>query len=372
MSFRVGFTVAFITSLWAATAASPAAFNLAEMQASAARMGSACTPERWNSNWLGNQSQIRTYPAISISGTDLAFYKVNAEPAINHLYRMNARALRSGDTSALKAFFMGMVTQNHFTKLTPFVPKTWEGKTPAWLRDYGKYNALDEASFSASILLIAAAQSYGVLKPGLSAAEKKAINAWGKKIYRNAKSKGSKASDAKAVRAAGFTTWGAVSGDSPIFSAGVSLFGSVVSGIGRDGRDKYFSKPTYAGRELKYFHMTYGFLSVAAWAIEKNGGKAFRKTRGGGSLIDGLNFHLEMSFYPDRRTRISRQQEVRYLKKSRAVTASTLSFIEFVRDAGITNGEMPLLDKALGYRNRGGNGFYSGYYGGYSTCIVGG
>lgn len=345
-------------------------FSAAEMKRSSSAMGGACSLGRWNSHWLGSQSGIKTYPSIAVSGTDLAFYKTNTEPTINLLYRMNVEVVRSGNPKKLKAFFMGMVSNNHFTKLSRFVPQTWEGTKPSWLKDYAKYNSYDEGAFSGAVLLLAAAQSYGILKPHLSAKEQKAAKTWAKKLASVVKSKGSKGSDAKAVRAAAFTSWGAVAGDKSLYGSGVSLFKSVVGGISKSGSEKYFMAKKFSGKELTYHNMTYGFLTVAAWAIENQGGKGFLYKRGGGgTLIDGLNFLLTQTYYPQKRTKISKKQQLKYVGKTHGVTASVLSYFEFARSAGYSTQYIPLINKALSGRN---SGFFSGYYGGYSTCLVGG
>ncbi len=342
------------------------------ISATARKMGRFCKLD-WNSSWLGAKSAVRSYPTVSVVGSDLAKYRANTDPMIALLHHYNVAAARSGDVGRLKALMLDMASKGHFTKLTPFKPKTWYGKKPSWL---STYNGFAEPAYSAAVFLGAAAQSFAILEPHLSDGEKKLIKSWGFKIFKasqNARDDSKKnALDRRSGKAAGFTSWGAATGDAAVYRAGVSHFKYVVSHIKKDGRDDFFTvKDHMDGRELKYLSFTYGHLSIAAAVMESRGETGFGYRRSGsGSLADGLNYLITRSFDPSTRKYIAKnQQDVRFASKPRQLTVSSWAYMEFAARSSYVRQNVPGWKRALSVRGR--QGFYGGHHGGYTSCLFG-
>lgn len=345
-------------------------FDSVQMTSNAKKNTSYCNVGSWKTSWLGPQSEAKSYAEISLSGTDLAHYRANVEQTTNLLYRMNVAATRSDQIAPLKEFMLSMAEQSHFTKLQPFRPTTWNGKKPSWLSSYNPYN---EPVFYGAILLIAAAQSYAILEPHLTAQEQNLLKAWGEKIYDALSSAedDKKGVDRMAAKAAGFTSWGLVTGNTQIFEAGQQLFHSTVeTDINPNGSSRFFTRGKNKGLELKYMNMTYGFLSVAASALEAKDQQGFGYNKGDGSLVDGLNYLISMSLDPSLRQDISQNQKyLKWVEKPRHVTAGSWAFLEYATYSPTAVGGIPKLNEALSYRK--GKGFFSGYYGGYTSCLIG-
>ncbi len=345
-------------------------FTEAQMASNAKRNAKYCNLGSWNSSWLGPQNKARSYAVISLSGTDLSYYRANVEQATNLLYRMNVAAARSNQIAPLKKFLLSMASQSHFTKLKPFRPTTWNGKKPSWISSYNPYN---EPAFYGAILLIAAAQSYAILEPYLTAPEQKLLMSWGGKVFKASSTArdSKKGVDRMAAKAAGFVSWGLVSGNAHIFKKGQQLFRRTVKAdITRNGRSRFFTRGYQKGRELKYMNMTYGFLSVAALALEAKGQQGFGFNKGKGSLVDGLNYLISRSLDSSKRQRISKNQTyLKWLQKPRHVTTGSWAFLEYAARSPTAVKGIPMLNKALSYRK--GQGFFSGYYGGYTSCLIG-
>lgn len=340
------------------------------MASNAKKNAKYCGLGNWNSSWLGPQSKARSHAVISLSGTDLAYYRSNVEQATNLLYRMNVAAARSNRIAPLKKFMLSMATQSHFTKLSPFRPTTWNGTKPSWISSYNPYN---EPAFYGAILLIAASQSYAILEPHLTAQEKQILKSWGEKVFKASSTArdSKKGVDRMAAKAAGFTSWGLVTGNSRVFKRGQQHFRSIVKGdIRKNGSSRFFTQGHQKGVELKYMNMTYGFLSVAASALEAKGQQGFGYNSGKGSLIDGLNYLITRSFDPSQRQDISgKQSYLKWLQKPHHVTVGSWAFLEYAAHSSAAAKGVPLLSKALSYRK--GQGFFSGYYGGYTSCLIG-
>ncbi|QIE47758.1 hypothetical protein G5B38_19240 (plasmid) [Pseudohalocynthiibacter aestuariivivens] len=343
----------------------------AEVISANARQNRKFCNTHWDGGWLGPISSVRSYPAIKISGSDLAGYQSNADPVINLLHYFNVNAALNGKIEPLKGFVLQMAQHRQFSKLSVYRPKTWHGKVPSWL---SSYNGLAEPAYSAALLLVPISHSYVLLEPYLTSEEKKLIRQWGSAIYKMSKNANdgtsgkARAYDRKAAKAAGFVSWGAASGDRSAYRDGVSLFRSVVRHISRDGSDDFFTVGGHEGYELKYLNMTYGHLSIAAGVMESVGDSGFGYRQGGGSLADGLNFLITQSFSASARTSISpKQNELRFASRSRQVTDSTWSFLEFAERSAAAQTTIPGLKRALGVR--GAKGFYGGHHGGYTSCL---
>nr|WP_309503467.1 alginate lyase family protein [uncultured Roseovarius sp.] len=345
--------------------------NADSMSAKAKNMGRYCKPY-WNSSWLGPKSAVRSYPTVRALGTDLAKYKDNTGPMVALLHQYNVTAARTGNVSQLKSVMLDMAAKGHFTKLTPFKPQTWYGKKLSWL---ASYNGYAEPAYSAAVFLSAAAQSYALIEPQLSSDEKKLLKSWGSRIYRasqNARDDSKKnALDRRAGKAAGFTSWGAATGDQKIYRAGVAHFKSVVGHIRRDGRDDFFTEKDFMdGRELKYLSFTYGHLSVAAAIMESRGEAGFSYRKSGGTLADGLNYVISRSFDPSLRKHIAKKQEdVRFASNPRHLTVSSWAYMEFAARSVYVRQNVPGWKRALLVRGNGG--FYGGNHGGYTSCLFG-
>ena len=344
-------------------------FDSAEMKAAAARNGKYCSLGRWPS--MGSPGSVKTSPTIIKKG-DLADSYNNITPAVTKLYWLNNEAIRRGKISNLKEYFMSMVNRGHFTEIGTFYPESYYGdKVPKFIADHYKKNPYSETTYFSGILFTAASQSLGILKPHLTKQELDAAKRWGRILYmdvtRHRTTKLGK--DITASLAAGFTTWGYVAGDAKILKKGKSFFNLGIRNITHTGLEKQFVQGYTKERELKYFHMTFGHLAIAAWAIEKNGGKAFDKRSGGGSLIDAFNYFLTASFFPDKRKGISKKQQLTaYTKKARDVYWS-MSYLEYIKDAGVTDAQIPLLNQSLAV-GRSGGGFYNTFFGGFSSCFL--
>jgi len=139
-----------------------------------------CNLGPWNSGWLGPKKQAQSQPAITLSGTDLSYYKANVEPVITTLYRLNVSAVREGQVAPLKSYLLSMASKAHFTKVQPWSPQTYYGKKSDWL---ARYNAFNEPAFYGAIFLIAAAQSFAILEAHLSPQERQLLSAWGEKVF---------------------------------------------------------------------------------------------------------------------------------------------------------------------------------------------
>ena len=351
-------------------AAGSGIMNADFMTAKAQRMSRFCSGY-WNDEWLGSKRSVRSYPAFQLSGTDLAFYRSNSEPMVSLLFAEVATAAQTGKVDNLKNLMVSMADKNHFSQIARFQPKTWEGTVPSWL---SSYNSLAEPVYHAALFLVAAAQAYAILEPHLTRDEKALLKKWGTGIFKNAKNardgSAGKAYDRRAAKAAGFTAWGAATGDQPAYRAGVSLFKSVVAHINKDGSDDYFTVSGHKGNELKYLNMTYGHLSIAAAIMESRGDVGFGYRRRGGSLADGLNYLISRSLNPASRSKIARNQKyLKFTKQARHVTSGSWSFMELAALSGVVRQSVPDLEQAL--RVRGSRGFYGGHHGGYTSCLFG-
>ena len=123
------------------------------------------------------------------------------------------------------------------------------------------------------------------------------------------------------------------------------------------------------GTELKYYHQTVGFMLASAWIIEKNGGKGVTLRAGGGTVVDALNYFLTNAYFPDKRQDMTKKQrQTEFLKRSRDNFWS-MGYLEYARDSGISRSQSPLLYRAL--VKRGASGFFAGFHGGYTSCILG-
>jgi len=214
------------------------------------------------------------------------------------------------------------MSQRHFTRLGRYVPEVYYGKKYDWFATYPPYQ---ETLYYVGPLMQSAAQGIGLLKPHLTAQELQIAKAWGQELFENSKNIkiSPRAADVMSSVASGYATWAAVTGDRQIMRQAQKLYKQALNGINRQGIHDLVAKSGVGKeeRELKYTHMIYGFMTVAAWAIEESGGKAFgARGSSGGTLIDGLNFHLAASFFPDRRRGISPvQKEIDYTRRSRDV-----------------------------------------------------
>ena len=351
-------------------------YDASELAESVARNADAyCRLGSWNS-FLGPEQDAVVHESLRIDGDDLAKYLANADPYMNLLLRLNVTALQNSDFDELRDHFMDVIENDGFTRLEPYRPVTWHGERVDWIGWYGRNLAMAEPAYYAALLMSAMAQSYGILRDQLNDDERAAVRRWGEKIHRASdlrEIRSERWADRRAAAAAGYTIWGAAVGDRRIFDRGVALFREGVHSIRADGSESDFvGARDHQGTELRYQHMTYALLAMAAWAMEKTGEPGFTYARSGrGSLIDGINFHLEQSFNPDSRTRMQRDQiDTFWTHRARNLTDLSLAFIEYVVDAGLTTEEVPLLDDALRRRSAGfPQGFFGSHHGGYSSCL---
>ena len=334
-----------------------------------------CRLGNWDS-FLGPAQDAVVHQSLRIEGEDLAFYLANAEPYMNRLLRLNVMALRDSDYDALRTRFMDVIDNDGFTRLERYRPTMWHGERVDWIGWYARNMSMAEPAYYAALLMTVMAQSYGILRDHLSEEERAAARAWGERIHRASdlrEVRSERWADRRAAKAAGYTMWGAAVGDRRIFDRGVALFREGVHNIRADGSESDFVGPSaHRGTELRYQHMTYALLSMAAWAMEKTGEPAFDYARRGrGSLIDGINFHLEQSFDPESRRRMQRDQiDTFWVERARNLTDLSLAFSEFLVDAGLTTDQIPLLDDALTRRRFGSpQGFFGSHHGGYASCL---
>ncbi len=344
-------------------------YDVAQMRINAKANRTYCDFGTWNTPWLGPKWEAQSTPTVELIGDDLAFYRPSTNPFVALLLRENVTALQYDDSAELKPLFMNAVENDHFSELVPYRPKTWEGKKPYWLPSYPPYA---DPAYYAAVLLIAAAQSFAILEADLSEQEIEAVRTWGGKIARLVMKYSGDGHDGRAASAAGLTHWGAVADDREVYDAGAKWFRAGVADIRRDGREGYFTqgRDGHRGLELKYQQSTYGFLSLAAYAVERSGGEGFTYRRGGGSLLDGINYHLDRGFFPENRTRITAKQvDVDYFKQPRNTAERSLAFIEYARALGYGEESVPLLPTAL-QKVRSFRGFYGGDHGGFTSCLL--
>lgn len=326
---------------------------------------------------LVSQDDARVFDSQIIEGEDLALYVANSEPFLNNMLALNVHSLLTGEYGDLRQRFLNLVESGGFTHLEPYRPRLWNGQRTDWIDWYARNQSMSEPTYAAAILLASMAQSFGILRNQLTNEEREAAIRWGNAIYRATNIRGiglDNGPDRRAAFAAAYTTWGAVTGSRQIFDRGVQLFRQGVDGIRSDGSEGFFvGSGSHQGYELQYQNMTYAMLAVAAWAIEKTGEPAFSYSRlGGGSLVDGINFHLEQSFSPIHRVRMQRNQSNTYwLRSARNRSDLSFAFMEFVADSGLTTSALPLLEDALALRTRGHpDGFFGGHHGGYTSCLL--
>lgn len=323
-----------------------------------------------NYSHINRNTPFSTY--IEMKGTDGARYTPNTFRLKNKLWSLNLEAIKTGQIKTLKAFVINLAETKSFTKIKPFKPLTFHGKKPSWLSSYPPFQ---EGQFEIGMMLHAMAQSYAILKPHLSGSEEKIIFDWAdasiKEMNSKPQLKGSY--DIKASMAAGLTTWGLVSGRKDALRKGKSIYKSVINATDSKGRIKVFINPNiFYGKELRYLHMTNGYLAIAAWALDKSGDRSIRSDiKKRGNLVDGINF-TTLAILDDKfRYEISKQQiEV---DEMRSQTSSTywqsFAHLEYMSALGITETDLPALKYTDTIKKRRG-GYYSGFHGGYTSCLL--
>lgn len=323
-----------------------------------------------------NQSHIkRDTPfstQIEMTNTELSRLSPNTFRLKNKIWSLNLEAIKTGKVSRLKSFTLNLASTKSFTKIKPFKPETFHGQKPSWLATYPPFQ---EGQFELGMMLHVMAQSYAILEPHLSENEKRIFLDWGdaaiKELTSRPKLKG--AYDIRASMAAGLTTWGLVSGRKDANRKGKALYNEVIRSTDTKGRVKKFIDPSiYYGKELRYLHMTNGFLAITAWALYRAGdGSILADIKRRGNLVDGINFStlavLDASF----REGISPKQiEV---DEMRSQTSSTywqsFAYLEYMAALGLTEKDLPALRYTNQIKKRGG-GYYSGFHGGYTSCLL--
>ncbi len=352
-----------------------------EMLANAERNRRYCEPNRWDTHWLGPESEIALERNIRIIGDDLAMYRSNTNGFVTHLHRLTAEGVRTGNRDETKSWLLDAARNGHFTTLKPYRPKTWEGRKTSWIGWYGKNVPEAEPAFYGSILLLQISVPYAFVRDSLSAEEDDVVRNWAHQIYRTVigarktlmttAAKRKSAPDIRGAYAAAFIAWGAVTQDIDMFRHGARLFQEGMGRIRADGTEMFFANGTKPGLELKYQNFAYGLLAVAAHILKRNGIDAYDyKAKGRASLAETLNLHLEATFDQSKRTRIQKQQKTLYASQIKSHGNSTFAYMELVAGDGVLGENSPHLTEVINSRDRKyPPGFYGGYHGGYTTCL---
>lgn len=259
----------------------------------------------------------------------------------------------------------------HTERLYAYLVKAAESK--AFLQRVGNdfgingYSYDNEPAYVQSLMLIPLSlsydylsQTYGANDPGIVK-----IRHWGDALFNaviRAGDRLQKGYDRWAGKAAGFSLWGAVSGNREAVSAGWNLFDFGQSVVRKDGRHIYASYyASDARKAIKYLNMAVGMQVLAAEGLASAGfGDIYdwKEDERRGSLHDAVHRLVEFS----------NTVPGSHLNNHYHPTLKGPAWIEFYLRRFPGTPTSALIERSIERPDK--YGFYTGYFGGWTTCLV--